>query len=291
MRDHFDHWLSAAPAMAEALLASIIARAEARLRKREDKQLKRQTATRRLRLPGKLAIAPATRRPAPKSSWSRAIRPAARPSRAANRETQAELPLRGKILNVASASVDKIAENQELSDLVRGSGVWGVGDSYREDSLRYERIIIMTDADVDGAHIASLLMTFFFRKIPKLVENGHLFLAMPPLYRISHGGTTFYARDDAHKEEILRARFRDNAKVEISRFKGLGEMPAVQLRETTMNPEKRTLLRVKVPNPESDDDASVEETARLVECLMGRKPELRFAYIQEHAKFVDNLDV
>jgi topoisomerase-4 subunit B len=290
-RDHFDHWLSAAPAMAEALLASIIERADARLRKRQDKQLKRQSATRRLRLPGKLADCTRNSAAGTEVFLVEGDSAGGSAKQGRNRETQAVLPLRGKILNVASASVDKIRENQELSDLVEALGC-GVGDAYREEALRYERIIIMTDADVDGAHIASLLMTFFFRKIPKLIENRHLFVAMPPLYRISHGGKTLYARDDAHKDEILRTQFRDNAKVEISRFKGLGEMPAAQLRETTMNPDKRVLLRVTVPDITSGDDAAaVKATAELVECLMGRKPELRFAFIQEHAQFVDNLDV
>jgi topoisomerase-4 subunit B len=291
VRDHFDHWLSAAPAMAEVLLASIIERADARLKKRQDKQLKRQSATRRLRLPGKLTDCTRNSAAGTEVFLVEGDSAGGSAKQGRNRETQAVLPLRGKILNVASASVDKIRENQELSDLVEALGC-GVGDAYREDALRYERVIIMTDADVDGAHIASLLMTFFFRKIPKLIENGHLFVAMPPLYRITHGAKTLYARDDAHKDEILRTQFRDNAKVEISRFKGLGEMPAAQLRETTMKPETRILLRVTVPDLGAGDDAAaVKATAELVECLMGRKPELRFAYIQEHAQFVDNLDV
>ena len=204
------------------------------------------------------------------------------------RETQAVLPLRGKILNVASASDDKLRANQEISDLVEALGC-GTRDNYTDQALRYDRVIVMTDADVDGAHIASLLMTFFYREMPKLIENGHLFLAVPPLYRISQGGKVIYARDDAHKDELMKTEFA-RAKPEISRFKGLGEMPPSQLKETTMAPRSRTLLRVVLPS-KLTEGKEARETDRLVERLMGRKPELRFEYIQEHAKFVKDLDV
>ena len=203
---------------------------------------------------------------------------------ARDRNTQAVLPLRGKILNVASAAAGKLQQNQELSDLVQALGC-GVGAKYRGEDLRYERVIIMTDADVDGAHIASLLLTFFYREIPKLIAGGHLCLAMPPLYRLSHGGTTIYARDDADRERLLKSAFKANAKVEVSRFKGLGEMMPAQLKETTMKPGSRTLIRVDIA------DDMKKETENLVERLMGKKPELRFQFIQENAQFVKDVDV
>ena len=288
IRDHFDHWLSAAPDTADALLSAVVEHAEMRLRRRQDRQMKRQSATRRLRLPGKLTDCTRNTANGTEIFIVEGDSAGGSAKQGRKRETQAVLPLRGKILNVASASADKISANQELRDLVEALGC-GVGDAYREGGLRYERVIIMTDADVDGAHIASLLMTFFFKKIPQLVENGHLFIALPPLFRISQGGKTLYARDDAHKDELLETEFKGRGKVEISRFKGLGEMPPAQLRETTMDPAKRTLLRVTVPDVA--DPAAAKETAKTVESLMGRKPELRFSFIQEHARFVSDLDV
>ncbi len=210
---------------------------------------------------------------------------------ARDRATQAILPLRGKILNVASASADKLAANQELTDLMQALGCETGGD-FDANKLRYERIIIMTDADVDGAHIASLLMTFFFREIPGLIKGGNLFLALPPLYRLSHGGTVAYARDDAHREELMTSVFSGKTKIEVSRFKGLGEMPPAQLRETTMNRETRTLLQVSITEKSDAEGAKqAKETARLVESLMGRKAERRFEYIQKNAEFVEEIDV
>jgi topoisomerase-4 subunit B len=195
--------------------------------------------------------------------------------------------LRGKILNVASATTDRLRQNQELADLVQALGC-GSGERYQEDKLRYERVIIMTDADVDGAHIASLLMTFFFREMPMLVENGKLFLASPPLYRLQQGNETHYARDDAHKDELMRTIFAGKSKVEVSRFKGLGEMPPRNLRDTTMDPKKRILLRVTLPEKGVPEEAHTRE---LVESLMGRKPELRYAFIQDKARFAKDLDL
>jgi topoisomerase-4 subunit B len=205
---------------------------------------------------------------------------------ARDRASQAILPLRGKILNVASAGKDKLAQNQQLADLVQALGC-GTGVHYRDEDLRYGRVIVMTDADVDGAHIASLLITFFYRQMPQLIEKGHLYLAVPPLYRLSHGGKIFYARNDKHRDEILKKEFHANAKVEVSRFKGLGEMMAAQLKETTMDPKRRTLLRVALI---ADDRKATEKS---VERLMGTKAEARFEFIQERAEFADEaaLDV
>jgi topoisomerase IV subunit B len=202
-----------------------------------------------------------------------------------NRETQAILPLRGKILNVASAGKDKLSQNQQLSDLIQALGC-GTGTSYRETDLRYDKVIIMTDADVDGAHIASLLITFFFRQMPEMIDQGHLYLAVPPLYRLSAGGKNAYARDDQHKE-LLKTVFSGKRNVDVGRFKGLGEMLPAQLKETTMDPAKRTLLRVSL------SDAARTTTARVVEQLMGNKPEERFNFISERAQFVEEaaLDV
>jgi topoisomerase-4 subunit B len=197
-------------------------------------------------------------------------------------ETQAILPLRGKVLNVAGASRDKLQANQQVADLIQALGC-GTRDRYREDELRYDKVILMTDADVDGAHIASLLMTFFFQEMPGLIDNGHLYLAMPPLYRITYGGKVLYARDDAHKDELLRTEF-SKGKPDITRFKGLGEMPYVHLRETTMDPKTRTLLRIQVVEDR-------EGTSSAVERLMGNRPEARFAFIQENAEFVTDLDI
>ncbi|MBM3565968.1 MAG: DNA topoisomerase IV subunit B, partial [Alphaproteobacteria bacterium] len=288
LRDHFDHWLSGDPKDARLLLDYAIARADTRLRKNDDKGFKRASATRKLRLPGKLADCTRTDAAGTELFIVEGDSAGGSAKMARSREIQAVLPLRGKILNVASASDDKLRANQEISDLVEALGC-GTRDNYAGQSLRYDRVIVMTDADVDGAHIASLLMTFFYREMPRLIEDGHLYLAVPPLYRISQGGKVIYARDDAHKDRLMKTEF-SRGKPEISRFKGLGEMPPSQLKETTMAPGSRTLLKVMLPS-KKDNGKAARETDRLVERLMGRKPELRFEYIQEHAKFVKDLDV
>jgi topoisomerase IV subunit B len=284
LRDRFDHWLAGHPAQADNLLAFVIERAEERLRRREVKDTARKSATRRLRLPGKLTDC--TRENAADTEIFLVEGDSAGGSakQARNRETQAVLPLRGKILNVASASADKLRQNQELKDLIEALGC-GVGERFNRDKLRYGRVIIMTDADVDGAHIASLLMTFFYRELPELVRHGHVYLAQPPLYRLTQGAKSVYAMDDADREAKTKREFKAGAKVEVSRFKGLGEMPPAQLRETTMDPAKRTLLKVVAP---PDERAKTNE---LVESLMGRKPELRFQFIQERARTVEEVDV
>lgn len=278
VRDHFDHWLAESPADANKLLDFVIDCAEDRLKKKQEKEVSRKAATRKLRLPGKLADCTRDAAEGTEIFLVEGDSAGGSAKQARDRAIQAILPLRGKILNVASAAAGKLAQNQELSDLVLALGC-GTGNKYNEQALRYERVIVMTDADVDGAHIASLLLTFFYREMPDLIRAGHLYLAMPPLYRLTQGGKTVYARDDADRERLLKSEFRAGAKVEVSRFKGLGEMMPAQLKETTMRPGHRTLLRVHVPGEET------EQTESLFEQLMGKKPELRFQFIQENAEF------
>ena len=291
VKDHFDHWLTADPVSSKVLLDQLIFRAEERARLSQAKDLARKTATRKLRLPGKLADCSQNSAEGTEIFLVEGDSAGGSAKQARHRDTQAILPLRGKILNVASASTDKMRGNQEINDLVQALGC-GTGASFDVNKLRYERVIIMTDADVDGAHIASLLMTFFYRETPGMINAGRLYLAQPPLYRISQGDKTIYARDDAHKDELLTHEFTGRGKIEISRFKGLGEMMPAQLRETTMDPRKRSLLRVIVTAPGTPDSLDeIRETETLVESLMGRKAELRFQFIQENARFVRDVDV
>ena len=284
VRDHFDTWLAADPKSAGAILDFLVLRAEERLRRREEKETARKTATKKLRLPGKLTDCSAKSREGTELFIVEGDSAGGSAKGARNRETQALLPLKGKILNVLGAASAKLNENAEIRDLCEALGT-GMGTRFRLDDLRYEKIIIMTDADVDGAHIASLLMTFFFTQMRPLIDKGHLYLACPPLYRLTQGARRMYVADDAEKELWLAKGLGGKGKIDVQRFKGLGEMDAKDLKDTTMNPATRKLIRVSIDEDEPGD------TSDLVERLMGKKPELRFQYIQENARFVEELDV
>ena len=285
IRPAFDHWLASNPKQADQLVEWVIERAEDRQRRRKEKEVSRQAATRKLRLPGKLADCSNANRAGTEIFLVEGDSAGGSAKQARNRATQAILPLRGKILNVASAARDKILANQEIADITQALGA-GLGSKFDLENLRYEKIIIMTDADVDGAHIAALLITFFHQEMPELIHAGRLYLAQPPLFRLTAGGKSVYAMDEAQRDALLKSEFKSNQKVEVGRFKGLGEMMPAQLKETTMSPLTRTLARVVIAEDKED------ESAGLVTRLMGKKPEARFQFIQEHAEFVkDELDI
>ena len=285
----FDFFLSSDPARAAALIEYIVEKAEARLKLKKLKETIRKTPTKRLRLPGKLADCASRDRAGTELFIVEGDSAGGSAKQARNRNTQAILPLRGKILNVASATNEKLSQNKELQDLSEAIGT-GMGREYSEERLRYEKIIIMTDADVDGAHIASLLMTFFFEQMPEIIERGHLFLAMPPLYKVTDGKTNAYAMTDAEKDKLIGAKFKGK-KVEVSRFKGLGEMMPAQLKETTMDPSSRVLLRVELPGKTEEGEEDMRKTRELMSNLMGKNPEFRFKFIQEGARFGVALDI
>ena len=284
VRDHFDNWLASDTKSAGAILDFLVLRAEERLRRRAEKETQRKTATKKLRLPGKLVDCSATNREGTELFIVEGDSAGGSAKMARDRTNQALLPLRGKILNVLGAASAKMGQNQEINDLCQALGV-GMASKFRLDDLRYDKIIIMTDADVDGAHIASLLMTFFFTQMRPMIDKGHLYLACPPLYRLTQGARRIYVADDAEKERMLATGLGGKGKIDVQRFKGLGEMDAKDLKDTTMNPATRKLIRVSI-----DEDAP-GETSDLVERLMGKKPELRFQYISENARFVEELDV
>ncbi len=284
LRDRFDNWLAADPKRAETVIDFCIARADDRMRRRAEKETQRKSATKRLRLPGKLTDCSGATKAGSEIFLVEGDSAGGSAKQARDRKFQAVLPLRGKILNVANATADKLAQNQELQDLMLALGIQP-GKRYNEDDLRYDRVIIMTDADVDGAHIAALLMTFFYREFPDLVAKGKLYLAAPPLYRLTQGAKSIYAADEEERDRLMETGFSGKGKIDIGRFKGLGEMMAKQLKDTTMDPAQRKLIRVRL------EDIEPGETASLVERLMGKKAEKRFEYIQENARFAEDVDV
>ncbi|MGH1377331.1 MAG: DNA topoisomerase IV subunit B [Alphaproteobacteria bacterium] len=304
VKDYFDLWLSKDPTSSTKLLNTIIEKAEERLRRKDDRAMARKSATKRLRLPGKLADCSQSDASDTELFIVEGDSAGGSAKQGRNRKTQAILPLRGKILNVVSASKDKIRANNEIQDLILALGC-SAGKDFDLNNLRYERVIIMTDADVDGAHIAALLVTFFYTQMKPLIDQGHLFIAQPPLYRLVSGTLSAYARDDEHKDELMNTTFKGKNKVEVSRFKGLGEMPAAQLKETTMDPDSRILLRVTLPDvmavlginaeelideetPETTPSSEVDD---LVQRLMGKNADARYQFIQDNAQFVEDIDV
>jgi topoisomerase-4 subunit B len=288
IKDHLDHWLTDNKIVADKLIEYFLYAAEERLNRKASKSVNRKNVIQKLRLPGKLADCSSSNRDGTEILYVEGDSAGGSAKQARSRETQAILPIRGKILNVANSSHDKILNNQEIRDLEIALAC-GVGPHYNRDNLRYDKVIIMTDADVDGSHIASLLMTFFYLRMPKLISDGHLYIAKPPLYKLTQGNNSYYALDDKTKEEMMASLVKKSkAKIDVGRFKGLGEMTAQQLKQTTMDPKNRTLIKVTV------DD--LENAAKMVDDLMGKKPEKRFQFINDQAltkmdKIINNLDI
>ena len=284
VRDHFDNWLATNTKSAGAILDFLVLRSEERLRRRQERETARKSATKKLRLPGKLVDCTASTREGTELFIVEGDSAGGSAKMARDRNTQALLPLRGKILNVLGAAGSKLGQNAEINDLCQALGV-GMGTRFRIDDLRYAKVIIMTDADVDGAHIASLLMTFFFVQMRPMIDAGHLYLACPPLYRLTQGAKRVYCVDETERDSWLETGLGGKGKIDVSRFKGLGEMDAKDLKETTMNPSSRKLIRITI------DEEAPGETGDLIQRLLGKKPELRFQYIQENARFAEELDV